>query len=81
MKKINSLKAALADSVDNSHSLIDRIGSNPEQANNQTNLNELFKLVDNVPANDVNNVCFLCSSLLFLIKTWLLIINIKNIVR
>jgi ubiquinol-cytochrome c reductase core subunit 2 len=51
----NSLKAALADSVDNSHSLIDRIGSNPEQANNQTNLNELFKVVDSVSANDVNN--------------------------
>ena len=56
------MKAALADSVDNSHSLIDRIGSNPEQANNQTNLNELFKLVDNVPANDVNNVCYLFTS-------------------
>jgi len=50
----NSLKSALAFSVENSSSLVEAIGQNVEHSNLYSNLNELFKAVDAVPASDIN---------------------------
>jgi hypothetical protein len=55
----NSLKASLALSLDNSHSLIDAISRNPENPSANTDVNHLFKAIDAVSANDVNAVRYL----------------------
>lgn len=56
MKKRNALKLSLSLSLENSHSLIDAIARNPENANVATNVNDLFKAVDSVSDADVNSV-------------------------
>jgi len=51
----NALKLSLSLSLENSHSLIDAIARNPENANVATNVNDLFKAVDSVSDADVNS--------------------------
>lgn len=50
----NSYKLALASSLDNSHSVLETIIRNPENANYNLNSAELFKAVDAVTAADLN---------------------------
>jgi hypothetical protein len=52
----NSLKAALSFSLENAQNLVETLARDPENANSQTNLNELFNKVDAVSDADVNSV-------------------------
>jgi len=51
----NSLKASLSFSLDNAQNVIGAIARNPENANHQTNVTELFSAVDAVSDADVNS--------------------------
>ena len=52
----NAYKLSLASSLENSHNLIEAIARNPENANQSTNVNEVFRAVDAVSDADVNSV-------------------------
>jgi len=54
-KAKNSLKAALSFSLENAQNLVETLARDPENANSQTNLNELFNKVDAVSDADVNS--------------------------
>lgn len=49
----NSLKTAISFEHETANTLINQIASNPDQA--QSNINDLFKAIDAVSANDVNS--------------------------
>lgn len=50
----NSLKTAISFEHETANTLINQIASNPDQA--QSSVNDLFKAIDAVSANDVNAV-------------------------
>lgn len=51
----NALKFQLSESVENSHSLIELIAQNREQADAKTNIADLLQAVDAVSSSDVNS--------------------------
>ena len=53
----NSLKLSAALSLDSSQGLIDSIASNPDNANNLTNVDQVFNAIDAVSASTINAVC------------------------